>query len=177
MLPKRLKLRNKLLLYRLRNFHRAAIDPAAIDPALEPRLNQIFAPLKSIVADNAFRTSSRPSGGISRRTDCGPGALSSKRSCSRSFAICSIAWGTRFRSRRSRRCLWNGYGDQYRLQDHSSLDWRAPASQAPSADPEGPQHVCHSSVGASGIWMFCSASSAWNMSAKTDRKQWSVAID
>jgi hypothetical protein len=49
------KLRNKLLLYRLRNFHRVAIDPSVIDPALEPRLNQIFAPLKSIVDDKAFR--------------------------------------------------------------------------------------------------------------------------
>jgi hypothetical protein len=50
-----LRLRNKLLLYRLRNFHRAAIDPSVIDPALEPRLNQIFAPLKSIIDDRAFR--------------------------------------------------------------------------------------------------------------------------
>jgi len=50
-----LKLRNKLLLYRLRNFHGAAIDPSVIDPALEPRFNQIFAPLKSIVDDTAFR--------------------------------------------------------------------------------------------------------------------------
>jgi len=50
-----LKLRNKLLLYRLRNFHRATIDPGAIDPALEPRLNQILVPLKSIVDDKAFR--------------------------------------------------------------------------------------------------------------------------
>jgi hypothetical protein len=50
-----LKLRNKLLMYRLRNFHRAAIDPGAIDPALEPRLNQILVPLKSIVDDAAFR--------------------------------------------------------------------------------------------------------------------------
>jgi hypothetical protein len=50
-----LQLRNKLLLYRLRNFHRAAIDPSLVDPALEPRLNQIFVPLKSIVDDNAFR--------------------------------------------------------------------------------------------------------------------------
>jgi hypothetical protein len=42
-------------MYRLRNFHRAAIDPNVFDPALEPRLNQIFAPLKSIVDDQAFR--------------------------------------------------------------------------------------------------------------------------
>jgi hypothetical protein len=50
-----LKLRNKLLLYRLRNFHRAAIDPGVIDPTLEPRLNQIIVPLKSIVDDKTFR--------------------------------------------------------------------------------------------------------------------------
>src|SRR5260370_20784227 len=50
-----LKLRNKLLLYRLRNLHRAAIDLGAVDPVLEPRLNQIFVPLKSIVDDTAFR--------------------------------------------------------------------------------------------------------------------------
>jgi hypothetical protein len=50
-----LRLRNKLLLYRLRNFHRAAIDPALIDPSLEPRLNQIFVPLKSVVKDEAFQ--------------------------------------------------------------------------------------------------------------------------
>ena len=50
-----LKLRNKLLSYRLRNFHRAAIDPSLIDPALEPRLNQIFVPLKSIVDDKQFQ--------------------------------------------------------------------------------------------------------------------------
>src|SRR5205823_2723191 len=45
----------KLLLYRLRNFRKVAIDPALVDPILEPRLNQIFVPLKSIVADDAFR--------------------------------------------------------------------------------------------------------------------------
>src|SRR4051794_16748099 len=50
-----LKLRNKLLLYRLRNFRHVAIDPSVIDPALEPRLNQIFVPLKSIVDDKPFR--------------------------------------------------------------------------------------------------------------------------
>jgi hypothetical protein len=50
-----LRLRNKLLLYRLRNFHRVSVDPNTIDPALEPRLNQIFAPLKSVVSDETFR--------------------------------------------------------------------------------------------------------------------------
>jgi hypothetical protein len=50
-----LRLRNKLLLYRLRNFHRAAIDASLVDPALEPRLNQIFVPLKSVVGDPVFR--------------------------------------------------------------------------------------------------------------------------
>jgi hypothetical protein len=50
-----LKLRNKLLLYRLRNFLRAGIKPELVDRALEPRLNQIFTPLKSVVADEQFR--------------------------------------------------------------------------------------------------------------------------
>jgi hypothetical protein len=50
-----LRLRNKLLLYRLRNFHRAVIDPGLVDRTLEPRLNQIFVPLMSIVEDKSFR--------------------------------------------------------------------------------------------------------------------------
>ena len=50
-----LRLRNKLLLYRMRNYHRAGIDTSLIDPTLEPRLNQIFMPLKSVVGEEAFR--------------------------------------------------------------------------------------------------------------------------
>jgi hypothetical protein len=50
-----LRLRNKLLLYRLRNYSDVAIDPSFIDRQLEPRLNQIFVPLMSVVNDAAFR--------------------------------------------------------------------------------------------------------------------------
>lgn len=50
-----LRLRNKLLLYRLRNFQQIAINPGLVDRSLEPRLNQIFVPLMSIVKDAAFR--------------------------------------------------------------------------------------------------------------------------
>jgi hypothetical protein len=48
-------LRNKLLLYRLRNYSQVAIDPSVIDRTLEPRLNQIFVPLMSIVRDSTFK--------------------------------------------------------------------------------------------------------------------------
>jgi hypothetical protein len=50
-----LNLRNKLLLYRLRNYSQVEIDPSLIDRTLEPRLNQIFVPLISVVRDPAFR--------------------------------------------------------------------------------------------------------------------------
>jgi hypothetical protein len=50
-----LKLRNKLLFYRLRNHSQVAIDPSFIDRTLEPRLNQIFVPLLSIVRDASSR--------------------------------------------------------------------------------------------------------------------------
>jgi hypothetical protein len=49
------ELRNKLLLYR---FHRrldTKLDESLIDPALEPRLNQILLPLLSIVRDTEVR--------------------------------------------------------------------------------------------------------------------------
>lgn len=48
-------LRNKLLLYRFRNFGRTRDVEALVDTALEPRLNQIFAPLMSVVADWRIR--------------------------------------------------------------------------------------------------------------------------
>lgn len=46
-----LRLRNKLLLFRFRNRNRPAISDDLIDWTIEPRLNQIFAPLLSIVTD------------------------------------------------------------------------------------------------------------------------------
>jgi hypothetical protein len=50
-----LRLRNKLLLFRLRNFSACAVRDDLVDPTIEPRLNQIFVPLMSIVDDEATR--------------------------------------------------------------------------------------------------------------------------
>jgi len=50
-----LSLRNKLLLFRFRTLHiRRAVEPL-IDHAIEPRLNQIFLPLLSVVEDERAR--------------------------------------------------------------------------------------------------------------------------
>jgi len=50
-----LRLRNKLLLFRLRNLRRSRTLEEAVDRSLEPRLNQIFLPLLSIVDDPKAR--------------------------------------------------------------------------------------------------------------------------
>ena len=50
-----LDLRNKLLLYRFRNYGKTLAADTLVDPTLEPRLNQIFAPLISIISDPAIR--------------------------------------------------------------------------------------------------------------------------
>lgn len=50
-----LRLRNKLLTYRLRNRLSVALDPALADPGLEPRMNQILLPLLSVVPDVSRR--------------------------------------------------------------------------------------------------------------------------
>lgn len=49
------RLRNQLLLYRLRNFSRARSWDRAADRDLEPRLQQIFGPLVSLIDDAAAR--------------------------------------------------------------------------------------------------------------------------
>jgi hypothetical protein len=46
-----LQLRNKLLLFRLRNLRTSGMSEASPDRAIEPRLNQIFLPLLSVVKD------------------------------------------------------------------------------------------------------------------------------
>src|SRR5579883_109276 len=46
-----LTLRNKLLLFRFRNLRKPRSLAGFIDPAIEPRINQIFAPLLSIICD------------------------------------------------------------------------------------------------------------------------------
>jgi hypothetical protein len=50
-----LALRNKLLLFRFRNLHKRPALSALVDRSLEPRLNQIFVPLLSIIDDENAR--------------------------------------------------------------------------------------------------------------------------
>ena len=49
------RLRNRLLLFRFRNLGKKAPDAALVDRSIEPRLNQIFVPLMSIVDDRELR--------------------------------------------------------------------------------------------------------------------------
>ncbi len=46
-----LEIRNKLLLFRLRNFHKRIALESLVDRSIEPRLNQVFVPLLSIIDD------------------------------------------------------------------------------------------------------------------------------
>lgn len=48
-------LRNKLLMFRLKNFSKKSLDESLVNPAIEPRLNQIFVPLLSIVDNSDIR--------------------------------------------------------------------------------------------------------------------------
>jgi len=52
-------LRNKLLMFRFRNFGKRAIDPALVDRSIEPRLAQIFVPLLSVIEDAGARQALR----------------------------------------------------------------------------------------------------------------------
>jgi hypothetical protein len=54
-----LELRNKLLMFRFRNFGRCHIDPALVDRSIEPRLAQIFVPLLSVIEDVGARNALR----------------------------------------------------------------------------------------------------------------------
>src|SRR5438876_4186073 len=54
-----LHLRNKLLLFRFRNLHRRRASEDLVDRAIEPRLNQIFVPLLSIIEDPKARADLR----------------------------------------------------------------------------------------------------------------------
>src|ERR1051325_8087508 len=46
-----LALRNKLLLFRFRNYHKRIPTEELVDRSIEPRLNQVFAPLLAIIED------------------------------------------------------------------------------------------------------------------------------
>ena len=48
-------LRNKLLLFRFRNYHKRAPTEDMIDRSIEPRLNQVFAPLLAIINEPKAR--------------------------------------------------------------------------------------------------------------------------
>jgi hypothetical protein len=50
-----LHIRNKLLLFRLRNLGKRKIADSLVDKTIEPRLNQIFVPLLSIIKDKRAR--------------------------------------------------------------------------------------------------------------------------
>jgi hypothetical protein len=50
-----LQLRNKLLLFRFRNFGKKPVSESLVDRTIEPRLNQIFVPLLSIIDDSELR--------------------------------------------------------------------------------------------------------------------------
>lgn len=52
-------LRNKLLMYRLRNRMSVALDPTLADSRLEARMNQILLPLLSIISDQKLRATIR----------------------------------------------------------------------------------------------------------------------
>src|SRR5207253_6706684 len=50
-----LRLRNQLLLFRFRNRGRCLPSEALVDRTIEPRLNQVFVPLLSVIEDDATR--------------------------------------------------------------------------------------------------------------------------
>jgi hypothetical protein len=54
-----LRLRNQLLLFRFRNRGRCVPSEALVDRTIEPRLNQIFVPLLSVIEDAATRAALR----------------------------------------------------------------------------------------------------------------------
>ncbi len=49
-------IRNKLLMFRFRNYGRRMIDPSLFERSLEPRLAQIFCPLLTLIDDPAVKT-------------------------------------------------------------------------------------------------------------------------
>lgn len=54
-----LSLRNKLLLFRFRNYGSRVVTREAADPGLEPRLNQVFGPLWTIAGEGSARANLR----------------------------------------------------------------------------------------------------------------------
>jgi hypothetical protein len=54
-----LAIRNKLLMFRFRNFGKCAVDARLVDRSIEPRLAQIFVPLMSVIEDAEARKALR----------------------------------------------------------------------------------------------------------------------
>jgi len=54
-----LTIRNKLLMFRFRNFGKRAVDASLVDRSIEPRLAQIFVPLMSVIEDAEARKALR----------------------------------------------------------------------------------------------------------------------
>ena len=54
-----LAIRNKLLMFRFRNYGRREIDATLVDRSIEPRLSQIFVPLLSVIDDAEARQALR----------------------------------------------------------------------------------------------------------------------
>jgi hypothetical protein len=54
-----LTIRNKLLMFRFRNFGKRAVDASLVDRGIEPRLAQIFVPLMSVIEDAEARKALR----------------------------------------------------------------------------------------------------------------------
>jgi len=50
------KLRGKLAMFRFRNLGKKKIDPSLVDRSIEPRLNQVFVPLLSVIEDASARS-------------------------------------------------------------------------------------------------------------------------
>jgi hypothetical protein len=50
------RLRNKLLMFRFRNLGKRKIVPTLVDRTIEPRLNQVFIPLLSVIEDENARS-------------------------------------------------------------------------------------------------------------------------
>jgi len=55
------ELRNKLLMFRFRNFKLVSPTPAPLDATVEPRINQIYSPLSAVIDDEEAREELRAS--------------------------------------------------------------------------------------------------------------------
>jgi len=49
------RLRNKLLMFRFRNLGKRKVNPELVDRTIEPRLNQVFVPLLSVIEDEKMK--------------------------------------------------------------------------------------------------------------------------